>query len=234
MTDVDVDHQRELEAVGLLLAGALPPRERMEVERHLRLCHACRDELVEVAALPALLRRVDPGGSPPAPPAPAEYAVAMCFLPQDDAARARLAVTAQTQLHRARRRTRTRQAVAVAAVLPAVLAGALLTGRPGPAETVPTLLAMQRVDSAVAVDGALAAAGRPWGTQLTVQMRWGRAATAVLVAVGRDGSEQPAATWAAGAGEQSLCRGATGLRPEQVQRWEVRSSEGARLLVLDA
>ena len=220
MTDVDVDHKRELEAVGLLLAGALPPRERMEVERHLRLCHACRDELVEVAALPALLRRVDPGGSPPAPPAPA--------------ARARLAVTAQTQLHRARRRTRTRQAVAVAAVLPAVLAGALLTGRPGPAETVPTLLAMQRVDSAVAVDGALAAAGRPWGTQLTVQMRWGRAATAVLVAVGRDGSEQPAATWAAGAGEQSLCRGATGLRPEQVQRWEVRSSEGARLLVLDA
>ena len=92
MTDVDVDHQRELEAVGLLLAGALAPHERMEVERHLRLCDRCRDELVEVAALPALLRRVDSGGTATAaaPPAPA--------------ARARLAVTAQTQLHRARRR----------------------------------------------------------------------------------------------------------------------------------
>ena len=82
------DHLRELESVGLLVAGALSPGERAAVSQHLRSCESCRDELVDVAALPGLLRRL---GDEPAP------------VPTPPAARARLVTAAQTHTRRRRR-----------------------------------------------------------------------------------------------------------------------------------
>ena len=38
--------------------GALTARERYRFERHLRGCPACRDELVWLAGMPGLLRRL--------------------------------------------------------------------------------------------------------------------------------------------------------------------------------
>jgi anti-sigma factor RsiW len=38
--------------------GALSPAERYRFERHLASCPACRDELVGLAGLPGLLRRL--------------------------------------------------------------------------------------------------------------------------------------------------------------------------------
>jgi anti-sigma factor RsiW len=52
--------------------GALTPAERYRFERHLSGCPACRDELVWLAGLPGLLRRLTEaqalGLSAPSPP----------------------------------------------------------------------------------------------------------------------------------------------------------------------
>ena len=220
----DGDHVHELEAVGLLVAGALTPTERLEVERHLRLCELCRDELVEVAALPGLLRRVADDGGAAAGPTLAVTGSAT--------ARARLVTAAQTTMRRRRRR---QSVLASAVLLPIALGATLLVGPLGQRESAgPELVAMQRADAAVQVDGSLATEGRSWGTEVTVQMRWAKEASAVLVAVGRDGREQEAGWWRAPAGQDVLCRGATSLQPTAVARWEVRTADGAPLLVLPA
>ncbi|MFB4301373.1 anti-sigma factor family protein [Actinomadura sp. NTSP31] len=45
-------------ALGVYVVGAIDPAERGQVEAHLENCPACRDELVGLAGLPALLGRV--------------------------------------------------------------------------------------------------------------------------------------------------------------------------------
>lgn len=44
--------------VGSYLLGALLPAERRDVEKHLVGCRECRSELIVLAVLPGLLRRV--------------------------------------------------------------------------------------------------------------------------------------------------------------------------------
>ena len=220
MSDLQDDHVIELEAVGLLLAGALAPQGRREVERHLRACDRCRDELVDIASLPALLRRLP---DPPAPTVPAPV----------PGVRARLITSAQTRATHARRRRR--RAFAAAAVLPVLLAGALVVaGSTTPTAPELDLVAMQRVNASADVDGALAAQQRSWGTAVTVRMRWAKDASAVLVVVGKDGTEQEAGSWRAPAGTTVTCTGATSMAADQVARWEVRAGTGAPLLVLPA
>ncbi len=46
------------QALGVYVVGAIDPAERAVVDRHLAGCRECRDELVGLAGLPALLGRV--------------------------------------------------------------------------------------------------------------------------------------------------------------------------------
>jgi hypothetical protein len=71
-------------SLGVYVLGAIDPAERALVDAHLANCQECRDELVDLAGLPALLSRVSkedalqlvgdeappPAAEPPAPPAP--------------------------------------------------------------------------------------------------------------------------------------------------------------------
>ncbi|MFG2099849.1 zf-HC2 domain-containing protein [Micromonospora echinaurantiaca] len=52
-------------AIAALLLGALGPRERQDLEAHLRQCPTCLGELVFLAPLPGLLYRAAPPGSCP-------------------------------------------------------------------------------------------------------------------------------------------------------------------------
>ena len=54
-------HDDVRHALGAYTLGALEPRERAQVDEHLRTCAACRDELARFAALPGLLARLSPG-----------------------------------------------------------------------------------------------------------------------------------------------------------------------------
>ncbi|MGH3238449.1 MAG: zf-HC2 domain-containing protein, partial [Streptosporangiaceae bacterium] len=47
-------------SLGVYVLGAIEPAERSLVDAHLATCRDCRDELAGLAALPALLARVNP------------------------------------------------------------------------------------------------------------------------------------------------------------------------------
>ena len=47
-------------SLGVYVLGAIDPAERSLVDAHLLTCQECRDELADLAGLPALLARVNP------------------------------------------------------------------------------------------------------------------------------------------------------------------------------
>jgi anti-sigma factor RsiW len=58
--------------LGVYVLGAIAPADRAAVNRHLASCPRCREEVTELAGLPALLRKVSvaeamqlPGERPP-------------------------------------------------------------------------------------------------------------------------------------------------------------------------
>ncbi len=56
MSDPSCRAYREL--LGVYVVGAIEPAERAQVEAHLSQCYECREELAQLALLPALLHRV--------------------------------------------------------------------------------------------------------------------------------------------------------------------------------
>ena len=217
------EHQARLEAIGLLVAGALAPAERMEAESHLRTCALCQAELVDVASLPGLLGRLQPE-------LPPDLAPVRTPAP---GARARLLAAGAAASTRQRRTRGTRWALAACTVPVLLGLGAavpLVGGLDG--DTGPELVAMQRVDEQVAVTGELAVSEKDWGSAVDVEMTWAKGGRAVLVAVAHDGRTDQAASWTAPAGEAVLCAGATSMRPEDIARFEVRNDAGTTLLTL--
>lgn len=49
------------EALGVYVLGVIDPAERALADQHLAVCRECRDELAELAGLPALLAKMTPG-----------------------------------------------------------------------------------------------------------------------------------------------------------------------------
>ena len=227
MTDerADTEHEARLEAIGLLVAGALAPAERMDTEAHLRTCSLCQAELVDIASLPGLLGRLRPE-------LPQDLGPARTPVP---GARSRLLAAGAAASTRQRRARGVRYALA-ACVVPVLLGlgavGASLGG-PGGAEQ-PELVAMQRVDEGVAVSGELAVSAQDWGSAVDVEMTWGKGGRAVLVAVAHDGRTDQAASWTAPAGDVVLCAGATSMRPDEIARFEVQNDAGVTLLTLQS
>jgi hypothetical protein len=148
--------------LGVYVLGAITPAGRAEVDRHLVSCPRCRDEVAELAGIPALLRRVPaataelsgqrPGGNGPGPQ-PALL----------DGLLRRVAAL--------RRRRRWRLAVA-AAVLAAAAAGwvSQLHSAAPPRQATVTwwTAAASEFDPATRAGATVRYAPEPWGTELEV------------------------------------------------------------------
>lgn len=147
-------HDRYRELVAAHVLGALDAHDRTALEAHLEGCAACRAEVVALAALPGLLRRVDvedvvdPG--PPAEPGPVVAA----------------ALAAHRRLGRSRRRWRAAAGVAAAAAV--VLGAVAVTGGGDDTERAQGV-ALAVEGAAASGDVELVAEARPWGTYLHVR-----------------------------------------------------------------
>lgn len=200
------------------LAGALPAAERGSVEAHLAGCAGCREELARLSPLPPLIGRLraeDLQGASPAAPAPLRERT--------------LQTLAQS---RRRDRRRTWQLAAGGALLGAAasaLAVALLVA-PGPAGQPLRLTDTASVTTSVA--GRVAAAGKPWGTQLHLDLR-GLPASSSYTAwvVADDGRSWPAATWGPTALHRADVTGAAPVALAALARVEVRDAHGITLAV---
>jgi predicted anti-sigma-YlaC factor YlaD len=215
------EHRVLREQLGAYALGALEPRERSEVDAHLRDCPACQEELSRLAALPGLLARLPPDEAAESAPAPA-----------DVGERALVALSARRRARRRRQRWGAGLAVAAAA---AVVALALLaTGGNADGGGVPLRIEPVAADAG-AVAGTAWAEGRDWGTAIGVDLRrLPDRPSYALTAIARDGHREVAATWAATRGGTAEVEGACAIRPADMAGYEVTADDGEVLVRLDA
>lgn len=205
-------------ALGAYVVGALDPGERPEVDAHLPLCPACRDELAELAGLPGLLGRLT------------EDEVLAGPLQPEPALLERLLATV------ARHRRRTRHRVLVATVA----AGVALLAAGGTAAVLRSDAPHQRVVSASGsvVAGRVAHASfglraRPWGTELTLRLYGvARGERCRLVAVARDGHAEVAASWEVTYLGKADVTGATAIAPADLRSLRVVTYAGRELVAV--
>ncbi|NDU77791.1 hypothetical protein GWI34_35045 [Actinomadura sp. DSM 109109] len=231
--------------VGAYALGLLEEPDRRAFEAHLATCFGCHEELGALSGLAQTLDGIGPIADPveamPAAPDPA-------------------AVT-DLMRHRIRRERRGRAARALAAVAAGVvlLGGALGAGYTmgadrGPAATAPDggtaqLLregsAVSATDAGTGVTGTVATQGKAWGSRVALRLSKVRGPLACeLVAVDGRGEAHTVAGWAVPAKGYGLpgspqpqlaLQGGTALRPEQIDRFEVRTiGEGRTLLTVPA
>ncbi|GAA3997157.1 zf-HC2 domain-containing protein [Streptomyces marokkonensis] len=133
--------------------------------------------------------------------------------------------------HRAGRR---RVLYAVAAALVCAVAGPGVVVHASRADTTGRLTATGERSG---VWAQLTAEGQAWGTGVELKVR-DRAGprSCRLIAVGRDGTEQTITSWNVPGhhARPSTLHGGAALRPGQIVRYEVRTSQGERLVTLPA
>ncbi|MDN3294870.1 zf-HC2 domain-containing protein [Streptomyces ficellus] len=200
--------------------GVLEPADALRCEEHLARCAPCSaalaDFAVAVSALgqladrePLCPRRVQ-GTAPPRP--------RRCR-----AARGRRARGRRAPVHR----WRMRLAGVAAALAVAVPGAALLVPEEDPAP----VLRASATDAATGVAAAVALRDREWGTELALRVTGVRGTRVCeLVVVGTDGRAWPVMTWAAKDGDEPVMEGGTALRLGEIERLEVRSVDGERLV----
>ncbi|WP_030347472.1 zf-HC2 domain-containing protein [Streptomyces sp. NRRL S-1022] len=208
--------------VGAYALGVLDEAEAFRFEDHLMECPRCAAHVTEFGSTTRqlmLYRRATPRFvHPMAQPGPRLL----------DRLLGELALR-----HRARRR-RLLYGLAASVVLAVAGPGIVaFSGHPEPAASQVTAA----TDPRTGVWAQVTSADQDWGSDLRLEVRDGSGTHACrLIAVGRDGSEQVVAGWTnPGDGSRvTTTMGAAALHPDQIERYEVRTAEGKRLVTVEA
>jgi predicted anti-sigma-YlaC factor YlaD len=212
------DHERFREWAGAYVLGALDVDEARRFDEHLEHCDRCRRDVAELAAIPALLARVE---SPEQQRAPDS---AM------DLARSRIE-TERMSLVRSRRRWQRGAAAAAAVAVAAVLTfGAIELAGTQPPEA--TMLSIQ--------PGAVAAAQitvtpRTWGTAIDLSLQdLPPHEGYVAWAVDRAGTWQQVAAWGPTPSGGAIVSGASSFATGDLANVVVTSADRSETLVTAA
>lgn len=216
--------------VGAYLLGALNDAEMTRFEEHLAECESCGRDLDELSGVLPVLDELRADG------------IGYVEPPSGDAMLHRLLVQVAGERHRRKRRRLV--AVAAAAVLavggPTVAVLAAQDGGGSPAAT-PTF-APDRHSASNPATGASAVVGvadKGWGSAVDLRLTGVHGPlTCSLIAIGHDGSRQTVATWSVpyagyGTDDQPMpltVHGAAGLREHEIDRFDVRTTDGTLLV----
>jgi hypothetical protein len=215
------------ELLGAYLLGGLEPAEAAAFEQHLAVCADCRQELDELASLPALLDAV------PVPDAVALTAAAA-------AARDRALVRPEPvpvprrlldELARRRRTVRRRWTAAVGAAAAACLAlgilAAPLLNQPAKPD------ASYSVTASSGLEVTVGLAKKTWGTELAVDARSLPVdGTLSLWVKDRDGGEDRACAWTATPSGKVRITGATPVQLAKIASVEMRNEQQQTVAVI--
>ncbi len=220
MNDADL-HQ----LLGAYLLGGLEPHDAAAFDHHLTVCSECRQELDELASLPALLDAV------PVAEAIALAAVASGSQPVPAIASAEAPRQLLDQLAARRRSARRRWLAALGGAAAAALALGVLAG--------PSLIQPDRPDASYSVESgaglqfSVGLVKKTWGTELAVE---GGSlpveGTVSLWVKDRDGVEDRAFAWTATPSGKVRITGATPVQLTSIASVEMRDSEQQTLAVI--
>jgi len=211
--------------LGAYLLGGLEPDEAAAFEEHLARCTDCRQELDNLASLPALLDAI------PVPDAVALGAAAgrepALSVPAPAAVPRRLL----DELSMRRRKARLRWTAALAAVAAACLAAGVLAG--------PLFNQPPKPDASYSVqasDGLQITVGmvkKTWGTELAVEGRSLPAdGTFSLWVKDHDGGEDRACAWTATPSGRVRITGATPVQLTNIASVEMRNGQQQTMAVI--
>ncbi len=220
MNDADL-HQ----LLGAYLLGGLKPDDAAAFDHHLTVCARCRQELDDLASLPALLDAV------PVADAVALAAVAPGSKPAPALALAETPKRLLDELAARRRSTRRRWLAALGGAAAAALTLGVLAGpsvvRPDKPD------ASYSVQSAAGLQFSVGLVKKTWGTELAVE---GGSlpveGTVSLWVKDRDGGEDRAFAWTATPSGRVRITGATPVQLTSIASVEMRDNEQQTLAVI--
>ena len=219
--------------LGAYLLGGLEPEEAAAFEQHLGSCADCRQELDDLASLPALLDALPvpdavalgaaaaTGGREPAAPDAAPSDPAPAAVPR------RLLDELSARRRKIRRRWTAALAAAAAACLALGILAAPLVNQP------PRPDASYSVQAGEGLQVTVGMVKKTWGTELAVE---GRSlpvdGTLSLWVKAGDGGEDRACAWTATPGGRVRITGATPLQLANIASVEVRDGQQETLAVI--
>ncbi|MEU0277626.1 MULTISPECIES: hypothetical protein [unclassified Streptomyces] len=136
-----------------------------------------------------------------------------------------------------RRRDRGRRLALVAAAVVLAVGGplAVLAVVPRADPGTPVTARWTASDRSTGTAAVVTAAEKAWGADIGLELvRSGDSGSCALIAVGRDGSRETVTSWAARAGGSTplVTRGGAALRPGEIDHFEVRASDGRRVMTI--
>ncbi|MEV8393096.1 MULTISPECIES: zf-HC2 domain-containing protein [unclassified Streptomyces] len=208
---------------GAYALGVLDAPDAFRFEDHLMDCPRCADLLAEFGGvkeqLDAYARRT-----------PAEMAPFTAASPELLAG-----LLGRTAAVRRRGLGRRLALVAAAAVLAVGGPLGVLTVVPRADPGTPVTVRWTASDRSTGTAAVVTAAEKAWGADIGLELvRSGDFGSCALIAVGRDGSEETVTSWAARAGGSVplVTRGGAALRPDEIDHFEVRASDGRRVMTI--
>jgi hypothetical protein len=227
--------------LGVYLVGAIAPEGRHAVENHLACCSSCRDQLAQLAGLPALLRRVPSDEVDSLAPArgPDGASTDGASTPKDGTLPETHLAALLTRAARRRRRARSQLAVAAVAGLAlgagsaagtaAALGSAATLGTAAGAP--PGAITVRGSNPSMNANAVVVYAARPWGVQLSIQVTGVPAGTTcVLEVTGPDGREWEAGGWTVAAHDEDAWYQASSSVPARSVRGFVLTSDARTLI----
>jgi anti-sigma factor RsiW len=214
-------HEELRFSLGAYVLGALTPGERDVIDAHLAGCPGCVAELDQLTSLPLFLDLVS--GE--------EVALMGSGSPAPDDRLVERVVAAALAERRAGRRRRWLVSVAAAVVL---IAGSTVAGvalSPSGHPPVSIAAVFDQTDAKTHAWARIAVQQKLWGASLELQLSGVPAGEHCrLVAVGRDGTTDVAASWEATYKGTATLTGATSLQLASTAAYDVVTFDGRRLV----